>query len=286
MRCVVIMLGLGLGGRDKTVDLGVGQREGGTIECTENRENTRSRFLPDHALGCGIVRRMEIEMGQTAIETWTTIGGRFSRLLASGGSERPSYDRSILETADCVVVPTLGPILPNWLLVVPYRPAGNFRDWSDATQKDVSGLISEILEGLKISSDRAIWFEHGPSASGSPVGCGIDYAHIHVLVDPPFSFDQFVSSVVSASTLDWRRSAAMVAYRSIDRGSSYFVAGSEHAAVIAEHVEIAGSQFFRRVVAQLVDKPEQWNYNDYPHLHNVQATINRFAPQSALTAVS
>jgi ATP adenylyltransferase len=225
-------------------------------------------------------------MGKTVIKTRAEAGGRFAGLFAGTANERPSYDQPIFETTDCVVVPTLGSILPGWLLVVPCRPAGNFREWSESKHRDATKVIDEVLDGLKVAPERVIWFEHGPSASGSVVGCGIDYAHIHILVDPPFSFDKFVSSVFAASALPWRTSAVIEAYRSIDTGSSYFIAGSEHRAVIAEQVESAGSQFFRRVIAQLADKPAQWNYNDYPHLNNVQATISAFAFQSALTAVS
>jgi ATP adenylyltransferase len=229
--------------------------------------------------GCGQ------KMGNITIGAWTTPGGRFAGLLSRDNCERASYDRPLFETLDCVVAPTIGSILPSWLLVVPRRPAVNFRDWRGGTHMDPTGLIDQVLDGLEVSPERAIWFEHGPWVSGSPVGCGVDYAHIHVLVDAPFSFDEFVSSVFEASALPWRRGLAMDAYRSLDTVGSYLIAGSQHRAVIAEQVESAGSQFFRRVVARLVDNPEQWNYNIYPHLHNVQKTIADFAHQKALTAL-
>jgi ATP adenylyltransferase len=214
-----------------------------------------------------------------AIGIWRATGDRFAGALSGDDFGRASYDQSIFETPDCVVVPTLGSILPGWLLVVPRRPAFNFRDWRGDTHTDARGLIDEVLHGLEVSAERAIWFEHGPSAAGSLVGCGMDYAHIHVLVAPPFSFDEFVSTVRHATELSWRLSPTRNAYLSIDTESSYLIAGSQHNAVIAERVESVGSQFFRRVVAQLVGKPKQWDYKNYPHLDNVRKTITSFVRQ-------
>jgi ATP adenylyltransferase len=176
-----------------------------------------------------------------------------------------------------VVAPTLGPIIPNWLLMVPRRPAFNFRHWSELSGKDTTTLINQVLDGLEVAPERAIWFEHGPSVSTSLVGCGVDYAHIHVLVDPPFSFAEFISTSIGYSALSWRRELAMDAYDSIDKANSYLTAGTQHSVAIAEHVESAGSQFFRRIVAQLVDKAELWDYKCHPHLDNVQKTIDMFA---------
>jgi hypothetical protein len=76
----------------------------------------------------------------------------------------------------------------------------------------------------------------------------------------------------------------MNAYSSIDMEDSYLIAGSHHSAVIAEKVEGVGSQFFRRVVARIVDKPQQWDYKKHQHLHNVQKTIAAFARQRELTS--
>jgi len=228
-------------------------------------------------------REWGTKVGNKAIETWTANGGRFASLLSNDNCERASYNQPIFETHECVVAPTLGSILPNWLLVVPRSPAVTFRKWGGSKNRNVAELIGVVLEGLEISPEQAIWFEHGPSDKGSLVGCGVDYAHIHVLVRPPFSFEEFVASVVGASGLSWRRCLATDAYGSIDAASSYLIAGSRNGTVIAEQVESAGSQFFRRIVARLADKPEQWNYNNHPHLHNVQKTIATFPRQRALT---
>ncbi len=224
----------------------------------------------------------EIAVSTQAIEQ---IGqARFRELLCGHNRERATYDQVLLETHECVVAPTLGSIVPNWLLVVPRRSVVTFREWQAITCMDPVWLVGEILAKLEIEAERAIWFEHGPFAKGSPVGCGVDHAHLHVLVDAPFSFEQFAALAVENARADWRRSSVREAYKSISAGCSYLVGGSLNEAVLAEDVETVGSQFFRRVIAQLVGKPDQWNYKLHAHLENVQRTVSAFNRRRALAA--
>jgi diadenosine tetraphosphate (Ap4A) HIT family hydrolase len=209
---------------------------------------------------------------------------RFRELLCGHNRERAAYDQVLLETHECVVAPTLGSIVPNWLLVVPRRPVVSFRKWQAITRMDPIWLVGEIVAELEIEAEQAIWFEHGPSAEGSPIGCGVDHAHLHVLVDAPFSFEQFAATAVENARVDWRRSSSREAYDTISAGCSYLVGGSLNEAVLAEDVESVGSQFFRRVVAQLAGKPHQWNYKTHAHLENVRRTVSAFNSRRALAA--
>jgi ATP adenylyltransferase len=209
---------------------------------------------------------------------------RFRELLCGRENERAAYDQVLLETHECIVAPTLGSIIPNWLLVVPRRPVVSFRKWQAATRINPVWLVGEILAELEIEAERTIWFEHGPSAEGSPVGCGIDHAHLHVLVGAPFTFDQFVTSAAEDTRVNWLRSPSWEAYDSISAGSSYLVGGSPNEAVLAEDVECVGSQFFRRVVARLAGKPHQWNYKTHAHLDNVRRTVADIAGRRELAA--
>ena len=91
---------------------------------------------------------------------------RFRDLLCGHNSERAAYNQVLLETRECIVAPTLGSIVPNWLLIVPRCPVVSFRKWQAITRMDPVWLIGEILAELEIEAERTIWFEHGPSAEG------------------------------------------------------------------------------------------------------------------------
>src|ERR1700688_4393165 len=97
---------------------------------------------------------------------------RFRDLLCGQNFERASYNKVLLEAYDCVVAPTLGSIIPNWLLVVPRIPVISFRKWQSITRMDPVWLVGEILAKLEIEAKQVLWFEHGPSGEGSQVGCG------------------------------------------------------------------------------------------------------------------
>lgn len=222
-------------------------------------------------------------MRDTAISTQPGTGrGRFYNLLSGLGSD---CDQVILETNDCVVAPTLGSIIPNWLLVVPHHAAVNFREWRSATGSSPDALLRAVLEKLDVRPGQAIWFEHGPSAAGSLLGCGVDHAHLHILIDPPFSFDEFVSVAIDASRIEWRAAPASAAYDAILPDASYLIAGTSGEAVIGENVDSIGSQFFRRVVANLAGKAEQWDYKIHAHLENVRYTLAAFGQHASFQSL-
>jgi ATP adenylyltransferase len=210
--------------------------------------------------------------------------GRFAGLLANGTATRPIYDKVLLEKHGCLVAPTLGSIVPNWLLIVPRTPSINFAQLKDRTGAEPSHLIRNVLAEYGVAGDRAIWFEHGASSAGSLVGCGVDQAHLHVLVDAPFSFQDFEREAKRASDLGWERRVAQTAYDSLEADTSYLLAAQSDWAVVATKVESVGSQFFRRVVANLIHQPEIWNYRSHPNLRNVHETIRNFSRRFAKTA--
>lgn len=204
------------------------------------------------------------------------VGERFSSLLSTTRSERAPYDQIIFETQECVVCPTLGSILPNWLLVVPRRSAINFAQWQAETGRVVGDVVSTIAREFELRDQRTIWFEHGPSEVGSSVGCGVDWAHLHILVDAPFSLSEMVAKSAEMRPLNWSSFKAVELYERVDRSKSYLLAGCGDAGYMAQDVEHVGSQFLRRVIADLAGLNNEWNYRTSGHLANVRETLRRF----------
>jgi ATP adenylyltransferase len=211
----------------------------------------------------------------THVNEWSR-ASRFETLLRRDSRARPLYDQILFETEKCVVAPTLGSILPYWLLVIPRTPFTNFANWRAETRIDPFDVVSKVQEALRVTSDRTIWFEHGPATSGSAIGCGVDHAHLHVILDAPFSFDEFAHAAVNAIDLDWRPGASKMVYRTIGSRRSYLIAASGDKSVYAQQVERAGSQFFRRLIAELVGLPEMWDYKTHMHIENVRRTLDTF----------
>lgn len=207
--------------------------------------------------------------------------GRFASVLEGGSGPPAIYDEVLAEIAGCVVAPTLGSILPKWLLVIPRTAALNFAIWSDSVRCDPAHLVSLVLNRYGIAHDRAIWFEHGAMEPGSLVGCGVDQAHLHVLVDAPFTFEQFADRASKAGRYVWKSVPTANAYSSLDRNAAYLLVGCNGRAITAHGIEHVGSQFLRRVVAELANDPERWDYRSHPHLEHVEETVRSFRQLAA-----
>ena len=205
--------------------------------------------------------------------------GRFAMLLSSDSCSRLPYDEVLLDLGECVVAPTLGSILPYWLLVVPRAPSLNFSQWRARTNVEPHRLVAATLEAYGIHECRAIWFEHGAAELGSALACGADHAHLHIIVDAPFSFDAFITAAAHASHVSWQTKSVERAYSSVDPDRSYLLAVSASQVLVAERVESVGSQFFRRVIAKLVGQPDAWNYRTHPNIENVQKTLEAFGTE-------
>jgi ATP adenylyltransferase len=176
-----------------------------------------------------------------------------------------------------MVAPTLGSVVPGWLLAVPRQPAINFAEWEQTCSTTPLAVVDGILRAREIDPADAIWFEHGASTLGSMIGCGVDHAHLHILVRPPFSFDEFASCVLFNSDLAWQWTDRSVGYRTVASTASYLIAGSSGTCIFASNTKNVASQFFRRAVARLVGLPAAWDYRLHPFPANAYETIRRFA---------
>jgi ATP adenylyltransferase len=203
---------------------------------------------------------------------------RFSNLLSEQNCPKPSYDRVLQRYDGCVVVPTLGSILPNWLLIVPEKPVINFREWEKGSYLSADGLVRKFLRSRGIAAPSAIWFEHGPTKVGTSVGCGVDHAHIHVLVDAPFELEDFVFAAKTESGSEFKSVPTNAIFQGTRKDESYLLIASGDHAMVAKNVDQVGSQFLRRVVAHLAGQPDAWNYRTHPWLNNVEKTLQAFAP--------
>lgn len=202
--------------------------------------------------------------------------GRFAELLRQPATEQASHNQPLLEGPDWVIAPTLGAIVPNWLIAVPRKPAISLRDWKILYDICPRNILEDLNAHLTTTFSDLVWFEHGPTTFSSTVGCGTDYAHMHIILRPRFSFVDFADQSVFSSNLTWKRTTLENAYENLPNAGSYLIAGSGNACIFASHVESVGSQFFRRVVSVLSGQSSSWNYKQYPHMNNVAKTIENF----------
>jgi ATP adenylyltransferase len=202
--------------------------------------------------------------------------GRFDNLLTKGSANEALYNRPLAEFDGCVCAPTLGAIVANWLIIVPRDNVLNFRIWNSKNQLDPQSLVLKLCKRIGLELSEVIWFEHGPSEAGTPVGCGADHAHIHVIFKPAFTFASFMAAAHETSSFDWLTCERAFKYEMLPRTSSYLIAGSGASISWASDVELAGSQFFRRVIANVACQAPLWDYQSHPQHENIKATADTF----------
>ncbi|WP_336070817.1 hypothetical protein [Nitratireductor rhodophyticola] len=199
---------------------------------------------------------------------------RFAQLL--GGSKSTNvWDVKLLQVGDCVVAPTKGSIVPRWLLVVPRQPFLNFSHYASRKKIKPLQLVSATAEAVS-SKDDWLWFEHGPSSMNTEIGCGVDHAHIHLIYEPSFSFDDFSNEVFGLSGVRWENVSPHTTHEGIGSDESYYIFGNG-VEVFRVKGRNFGSQFFRKVVAKIAGRHDQWDYKVHPHVTNVRETLSRFS---------
>lgn len=199
---------------------------------------------------------------------------RFQRLI-SGSSSSP-FDKILYANDGFVVAPTVGSIVPNWLLIIPTSWDLNFRRAMLTTGVDPIALIDHLASHLGLNESEFFWFEHGPKERDSVVGCGLDHAHIHFIFKPTIEFPEFVKKAKRRSGKRWKLVSAQKAYDEFEPTESYLIAGHAGKAIYTTDVEDTGSQFFRKIIAEADGAYDEWNYKLRPFENNVKETIGAF----------
>ena len=149
----------------------------------------------------------------------------------------------------------------------------NFSDWKRITNlspyQQVSRFISDVFRFPK----KYIWFEHGSNVTGSVIGCGVDQAHIHIIMNTKFDLEEMLDATESLGVSDWQPVEASTSYDLRQDSSEYLIFGDEKKAYFTNVSEAIGSQFFRRVLAKIDGNRQDWDYKKYPHLENAKKSI-------------
>jgi hypothetical protein len=200
--------------------------------------------------------------------------GRFASLLSGKQPALNIWDTVVFETTEYLVSPTKGSIVTDWLLFIPKLSALNFAQVRDHSGRDPFCDVREVLTEIGVSE--YIWFEHGAGGTNSEVGCGVDYAHIHLLIAPEFSLDDFRLAVEASSSDGWLKAKSDLVYKDLDPATDYYAFGDAQQSYWLAGSSL-GRQFFRKVVGSLAGKTNEWDYNLFDHSENVKVTIGHFS---------
>ncbi len=187
-----------------------------------------------------------------------------------------SYNIRLYETENFAVIPSLGSIVEGWLLIIPkkhYLSYGYLS--SEELYKELDDLIVYVGSIVKKAYGEFVIFENGAFCSDKLVGCGVDYAHIHIvpikddLIDiiktrynKNYNWEQVKSLDVSSTFV--KNSQPYLYYRN-QVGCSYITTDPN-----------IPSQLFRKAIAYSrgIENEYDWKYHYFDE--NIDKTINSY----------
>jgi ATP adenylyltransferase len=193
---------------------------------------------------------------------------RFSWVYGSSHRAlRPSYDKILWETEKFVAIPSLGSLVPGWILLVPKRQIANFSQLTKDETSELKVLLPEVACAVSHPSSKAFVFEHGGQI-GSTLSCGVDQAHLHVV---PLAFD-LCAQVLKCDDVKWIKLENSFALFGEHAPYEYLFVSDLAGMTYRGRPDLASSQWFRKQIAAGIGKGDQWNYRDYPHFRNMDLT--------------
>ena len=113
------------------------------------------------------------------------------------------YNEILFETKNFKVIPSLGSMVEGWLLVIPKEHYISYGEITDKILLDELNMLMDYVGNIiKNEYGDYIIFEHGPSEEKSKIGCGVDYAHIHIV---PITLNLDLINSLSNERFQWNK---------------------------------------------------------------------------------
>lgn len=211
------------------------------------------------------VSTLASQVDQLPIEEGVT-SCRICHVLAEAPQE--PWDRPVRETLNFVVLPSLGSLVPGWLLVFPrahYRALADCRE----DQREELRYLRLELDGLLSNtfSSPVAQFEHG-AVCGGVVGCGVFHAHLHLV---PTAYDLLGAGRALFPDLVWHEAPNLDSVWETDHPEDYLCIEQEGRTSVSTSDGIP-SQFFRRALSAAMERPHEWNWRLNPGLDMIERT--------------
>lgn len=185
--------------------------------------------------------------------------------------ENKLQNRTLLESQNFRVIPSIGAIVEGWVLLIPKKHYVSFSEIDETLLFEAKNL-GERTRALLHNTYQCeiVSFENGANSKNNLIGCGVDYAHIH-FVPIKINLKKIIEKEFQIK-IDWHNINSIVELKKY-RKSSYFYIRTEFTefATIAPQPK---SQLIRKGIANAVGKPNEFDWKKYPFYSNVNKTIN------------
>ena len=192
---------------------------------------------------------------------WVTLGYR-------RGPHQP-FDADLYDFEAAAVIPTIGALVPGWVLLVPRIPLSALAAASTSERAQVLAASNEVAQDLSSFGGQNFFFEHGAAKPGSVLGCGVEQAHLHLV---NLDFDLVQAALALGDCQEWTQVDTRDPWASIPANMEYYLVSNFHQAYVTYPTK-KESQYFRKVMACRLGLADQWDYRMYPHERHARQTI-------------
>lgn len=185
----------------------------------------------------------------------------------------------LFESRSFIAVPSIGALVPGWLLIVPKNEALCVGALDDERHEELMIFAAQVMRKQEECFGPIAMFEHGPAMKSSCVGCGVDFAHLHLV---PVKYDLHSGAVRAAPTLKWGPAKGFEVLSGLHKkGISYLYLWQPdiYSNPIVGTGSSIPSQLFRRVIAGYMGDPSKFDWKTNPHIENIQNTIDVLTSQ-------
>jgi diadenosine tetraphosphate (Ap4A) HIT family hydrolase len=195
---------------------------------------------------------------------------------------RDLWDKPIFESESFVAVPTVGALVEGWLLVVPKIFELSFARLPSRQLSELDEFLEEIVPSMESAYGSVSVFEHGAAAANNLIGCGVDYAHLHLV---PNRCDLLKAAQKIAPNIHWNQIKSLDAIKQ----TALFVEGywflRQNYRTDLCYIGRCDdgkpvSQLFRRVIANHIGDSSSYDWKTSLGESNVIATVEKMSQRS------
>ena len=190
----------------------------------------------------------------------------------------PYRNLVIAESESFVAVPTIGALVEGWLLIVPREPSLSVGALTKERRSELQDFCDEVAITIEATYGPVAIFEHGPASHQTSVGCGVDYAHVHIA---PIRHDLLKLSKQMFPQIEWTPAKGLSDTGPLHskQKSYWYLHQIEYASspVIGTCVGSHPSQMFRQVIALALGQPTKYDWKTNPGVDLMRQTCERLS---------
>ena len=182
-------------------------------------------------------------------------------------------DKPFLESDNYLAIPSIGPLVEGWSMVVPkHHKLSLMHDYDSAEFIEFTSLVQKHISSIY---GNTVMFEHGANSTGSLTGCGVDHAHFHIV-----PFQHSLIDELKNSELEWKDCRASEIPDLCESIDYLFYCDEIYSDDITGSLHVFDnptSQFFRNIIAKKLGKTEVSDYKEHPLITSAYKTYKNLA---------